>query len=67
MLKKVYPRETYNKKYYDNNKAKILKHLNTETECVECKTTMKLHYKSNHNQSAKHKRNVELAKEALLL
>ena len=67
MLKKVYPRETYNKKYYDNNKAKILKHLNTETQCVECKTIMKLYYKSAHNQSAKHKRNVELLKETLLL
>lgn len=52
--------QKYNKKYYENNKEKIIDHLLQPVCCEYCDKTITLGALSKHNKSKKHLRNIEI-------
>ena len=48
-----------NKKYYENNKDKIIQHQTEKRLCVYCNRSYPLYHMSKHNKSVKHITNVK--------
>ena len=51
-------RAFYCKKYYDNNKEKIIKHLGEKRLCEVCKREYNLYNLSRHRKSMRHINNL---------
>ena len=55
-IKKTEDMKKYMKDYYKDNKEKF----NAKIECQYCNCQVPYYYRSNHNNTNKHKRNVEI-------
>ena len=55
-IKKTEDMKKYRKEYYKNNKEKFYDKM----ECKYCNCQIPYHYKSNHNKTIKHQKNVEI-------
>lgn len=49
--------KNYSKKYYENNKEKLIKHSLEKKKCICCNTEIMISNFSHHNKTLKHKYN----------